>query len=398
MSGPDTPARGRGGSLRSAGKTSPPAADRSERETQSELARGDTTHLHFECVGCGASLEYAPGTRSLRCPHCGTEQAVPEPVGRIAEHRYDAWYSGPRKSVAMVGEFVFACTGCGARTESDNLSDRCQFCDAPLVAQPGPELIAPEAVVPFKLGQPEVQATFKKWVTSRWFAPSGLKKIGSTEKLTGTYLPHWTYDAATRTFYQGERGQYYYTTEHYTVTVDGRQESRTRKVRHTRWSSTSGTVQRAFNDVLVSGTNALPAEELTKLEPWSLYSAVPYQPAFLSGYRTLRYDTDPDSGLSVAKDKMEPAIDEDCRTDIGGDEQRVHSKDTRYSDVMFKLMLLPVWIAAYVYAGTSYRVLVNAHTGEVIGDRPYSVPKIVAAVAAAIALIVTIIVLYQLTR
>src|SRR5205085_1371646 len=77
-------------------------------------------------------------------------------------------------------------------------------------------------------------------------------------------------------------------------------------------------------------------------------------------------------------------IEKDCRHDIGGDEQRVTSVQTHYFDVMFKLMLLPVWIAAYLYAGKSFQVMVNAHTGEVVGQRPYSVWKILAAIVTAI--------------
>ncbi|MGZ4612798.1 MAG: hypothetical protein ACXV1K_06450, partial [Kineosporiaceae bacterium] len=84
----------------------------------------------------------------------------------------------------------------------------------------------------------------------------------------------------------------------------------------------------------------------------------------------------------------------DCRNDIGGDEQRVSSMDVRYADVMFKLVLLPIWIAAYLYAGRTFQVFVNAHTGEVVGERPYSFPKIFAAVAAALVVLGVVVTLY----
>jgi hypothetical protein len=99
---------------------------------------------------------------------------------------------------------------------------------------------------------------------------------------------------------------------------------------------------------------------------------VAYQPDYLAGYQTLRYDVEPDQGLQAAKQRMENVIEGDCRDDIGGDEQRVSSMDVRYAEVMFKLVLLPIWIAAYVYAGRTYQVFVNAHTGQVVGESPYS--------------------------
>ena len=47
--------------------------------------------------------------------------------------------------------------------------------------------------------------------------------------------------------------------------------------------------------------------------------------------------------------------------------------NTDYSDETFKHILLPIWMAAYKYGGKSYRFLVNGQTGEVQGERPYSV-------------------------
>jgi hypothetical protein len=66
--------------------------------------------------------------------------------------------------------------------------------------------------------------------------------------------------------------------------------------------------------------------------------------------------------------------------DIGGDRQRVHDIDTRVSEVTFKHVLLPVWLAAYKYRGKSYRFVVNGRTGAVQGERPWSGWKIAFAV------------------
>ncbi len=53
------------------------------------------------------------------------------------------------------------------------------------------------------------------------------------------------------------------------------------------------------------------------------------------------------------------------------------------------VVLLPLWLLAYRYSEKTYRVVVNASTGKVQGERPYSWVKItltvltVAAVVAA---------------
>ena len=47
---------------------------------------------------------------------------------------------------------------------------------------------------------------------------------------------------------------------------------------------------------------------------------------------------------------------------------------------------MPVWTAAYKYRGRSFRFVVNAQTGQVRGDRPWSRWKIAFAVLALAAL------------
>lgn len=114
---------------------------------------------------------------------------------------------------------------------------------------------------------------------------------------------------------------------------------------------------------------------------------MPYQPEFLAGYQTLRYEVEPPAGLEQFKQIAERQIERDCRDDIGGDEQRVTSMDTQWNAITFKLLLLPVWLAAYRFDNKTWQVMINARTGEVIGDRPYSVAKIVSAVIAALVVV-----------
>ncbi|RIV40080.1 hypothetical protein [Micromonospora radicis] len=358
-----------------------------------------TPPASFGCAGCGARVEHAPGTTALRCPYCGHQQQITGAGREVREHAYAQLATLARKPAASVGARVFACPGCGARTESDALAQRCQFCATPLVAdQTAGELIAPEAVLPFTVDRAGVRTALSTWCRSRWFAPNSLKKVSEAETLKGTYLPHWTFDARTVTDYRGQRGEHYYVTETYTVMVDGKAETRTRQVRHTRWYPASGTVRRDFDDVLVPATTHLPQQQLDQLTPWPLTEAVAYHGDYLAGYHALRYDTEPEAGLAAAKARMAPVVDRDCRTDIGGDEQQVTSAQTSYSDVTYKLMLLPVWIAAYLHHGRSYQVLVNARTGEVIGERPYSTAKIIAAALAALAVLAAIAVAVLLGR
>src|SRR5207247_10548566 len=98
---------------------------------------------------------------------------------------------------------------------------------------------------------------------------------------------------------------------------------------------------------------------------------------YLSGFRTDSYQIGLEQGFATARGMMWPRIVSTIESDIGGDEQRINRKDTRYRDITFKHVLFPVWISAYRYKAKIYRLLINARTGETQGDRPYSVIKYV---------------------
>ncbi|HET6154514.1 MAG TPA: hypothetical protein VFE15_16335 [Marmoricola sp.] len=350
--------------------------------------------LTSQCPSCGAQTTYQPGTTRLRCSSCGAERDIAASTSDITEHSFDDWVAkNPGAAIATVGAQTVKCSGCGAVSETTDLAGTCQFCKGALIATDHPAgLVAPEAVVPFGLAQKDAQKAFGAWISSRWFAPKALKKVGSAAGLKGTYIPHWTYDAHTETDYRGERGEHYYVTRTRSVS-DGKGGSRTEtyQEQETRWHPAAGHVNRDFDDVMVLGSHLLPEKKLHKMGPWTLGDAVPFQPEYLTGYSAVRYDVDPTTGADDAKQQMRSTVEGDCRRDIGGDEQRVATMDVSYSQTMFKLVLLPLWIASYLYQGKTWQVLVNANTGEVIGDRPFSKGKIALAIIAVLVVIAVIV-------
>jgi len=152
-------------------------------------------------------------------------------------------------------------------------------------------------------------------------------------------------------------------------------------------------VEVPFDDVLVCGSTTLPRPLIERLEPWDLPALKGFEPAYLSGFVAERYKLGLEEGFKVAEERMIPTIREAIESDIGGDEQRIGSMDVKHADVRFKHLLLPLWISSFRYKEKVYRFVVNARTGEVAGERPWSVLKIVLTVLAVIAVIVAIVVL-----
>ena len=284
------------------------------------------------------------------------------------------------------------CQSCGAKSifMPPEVAGRCEFCGVQIVAQPksADPILAPGGLLPFSVTQQDASAGLKQWLSTRWFAPNGLKQFAQPEAIHGVYLPFWTYDTSTKTYYTGQRGEHYYVTEtYYERDTQGNQVQRTRQVQHTRWYPASGTVLGAFDDLLVPATRSLSTDHLAALEPWGLEQLRPYNPAFLSGFKAQRYQVNLAEGFDEAKEKIAPAIQSDVRLDIGGDEQRIESLNTNYYNVTFKHLLLPVYAGAYQYNGKLFQIVVNGRTGEIQGDRPYSVWKITLLIVVILVLL-----------
>ncbi len=251
-------------------------------------------------------------------------------------------------------------------------------------------MLKPRSLLPFKVEEQRAQEHFQAWIKGRWFAPSALKRRALNPRgLKGIYVPYWTFDSNTTSFFSGERGIDHQVRETYTEREGEETLEKTRTVTKTRWEPAGGVVWKSFDDVLVLASTSLPKRYTDALEPWDLENLIPYDASFLSGFITERYQVSLEEGFEQAKDAMGRRIDEAARHDIGGDHQRVRHVRTRHSNVTFKHVLLPIWGNAYRHGGKTYLFVINGRTGEVQGERPYSMAKIamtVAAVAATVLL------------
>ena len=358
-------------------------------QQESEIPTADQTPepRRFPCAQCGASLEYAPGIDTLRCTHCGHENPIAAAAEPILEQDFRRTLRELASAAPASDHVVIHCDSCGASFSFDAGAHAglCPFCGAPAVAKTEQHRqLRVQALLPFRITRDQARAAFRTWLGQRWFAPSGLKDYARNDAaLAGLYVPYWTYDAETTTTYQGERGDDYQVQESYRAIENGQEVERTRLVTKTRWTLAAGAVARFFDDVLVLASRSLPRDVTERLEPWDLARLTPYQEAYLSGFRSEMYQVTLEQGFERAQEIMAPIIRRDIERDIGGDHQRIHAANTRYGDISFKHILLPIWMSAFRFRDKIYRFVVNGRTGEVQGERPYSPWKIAFAILLA---------------
>jgi hypothetical protein len=103
---------------------------------------------------------------------------------------------------------IISCHSCGAQIILDEniLVSDCSFCSSLLdsSAKNQTNRIKPEGILPFQISQLTANKQFKSWLNKQWLAPKGfIRESKLPDKLTGIYIPYWSFDADTVSDYEG---------------------------------------------------------------------------------------------------------------------------------------------------------------------------------------------------
>ncbi|GAB6107065.1 TFIIB-type zinc ribbon-containing protein [Fusibacter bizertensis] len=351
-------------------------------EVNVDELKADKTKVNM-CPSCGGKMNFDPEMGMLKCQYCNTTKEIDYQQGETVENPFKEAISEGVRSWSEDDIQTVVCKNCGAQIVFDKYSRAqfCNYCGSSHVSVQAPEqIIPPGYVVPFAVSEKKAGEAFKLWIGKRWFAPNKLKSSFKNNRLLGTYIPYWTFDTQTFNRYTAERGDYYYVTK--TRTVNGKTE--TYQERHTRWTSVSGNYERFFDDVLVSASNKVDTHILNKVDDFNLGGLVSYKPDFLSGFFAEKYSVPLDEGWTEGKSIVDQTLSNEITRRIGGDEVRFLNISTHYDDIMFKHILLPVWISSYLFGEKSYNFMINGQTGAVQGAYPKSWIKITLAIIAGL--------------
>lgn len=338
---------------------------------------------------------YDPSVRGLRCRHCSTQAPVPS-IGAPGPRELSLKDGLTRAPRGYGTETLrVECGACGAivNLAPEERASRCTYCASPTVVTkpPDPTLLQPESMIPFLVPQPQATSKFEGWLRGLWFRPGDLSRMARVEGIHGVYLPYWTFDADLESRWEAERGEYYYTTEHYTDEDEhGNTVHQTRQVQHTRWEPARGRRKDRHDDVLVCASKGVKEDLAAKLCTFDTGHLVPYSPGYLYGWRAEAYAVDLQSAWARGQGIIEAKQRELCAQDVGGDTHRNLEVENSFRRETFKHVLLPLFVLAYRYNGRPYQVLVNGQTGEVVGKAPLSVWKVMALVIPANLLVLLI--------
>jgi hypothetical protein len=342
----------------------------------------------------------------LLCAYCGHTSTVPTTQEAIQEHSLEMalqeMMDSPHETGYGDDNRSMKCENCGAvnTVDANVISTECAFCGSNKVVpqEEVTQVIKPESLLPFKVDQGKAVVLFRGWLGRGFFRPSPVKKIAkdAEAKLQGVYLPFWTFDAYTSSWWQAEAGHFYYENERYWATDDeGRRVERTRQVQKIRWVPASGSLQLYFDEVLVPATESVERAMIERVYPFDTKTLVPYEPGFLSGWGAEAYTIDLRGGWETGQAIIDQRVRMACANEVPGDTHRNLQVDTAFSNMTYKHVLFPVWIASYRYRGKVYHFLINGQTGEVQGQAPISWIRVALVVIVVIIILSLLFILFS---
>ena len=363
-----------------------------DTEKGAPLPTPESRSQAFPCSSCGGELHWDPGATEMKCPYCGSLVEVPKGGAfQAEEHDLMAFLEGhPKAQGYGVPMDEFTCKSCGAtaKVPGGRRDLNCPFCGTTYVfeAKSGSdEVLQPESVAPFAVSKESCLEKFKTWIGKGWFRPNDLKKLGKLDRITGIYMPYFTFDAQADSTWTAEAGYYYTVTERVAVTRDGKTEYEDRQVQKVRWEPASGRRSDFYDDVTVPAVSQQRLDLMSRVLPFDMKGLKPYDTRFLSGFSVLNAEVPLKQVYLVAKANMESDQVGRCSKNVPGDTQKDLRVQTLLSRQTFKHLMCPLWVGSFKYKAKVYAFLINGQTGALYGEKPWSWVKITLFVLSLIA-------------
>lgn len=348
-------------------------------EKNAEMAHSEGKLVRVEksadkkCPQCGAAMVFEPESQKFHCDFCDHREELENPVDS-AEKAEEIVFSEDIENSADcdwgLKNKVVHCKTCGADVVCDVLTsaDRCPYCDSVQVqVLDDTKVMAPGGVVPFKISEKEGRGKVQAWAKKLWMVPNEFTKQCQAGRMTGIYLPYWSFDCKINVSYSAEYG------------IDDVRESSSGNTKvKTHWHKYNGHLSFVWDDKLTPATNRHPKELLEQMSDkfGDTNEAVKYNPEYMAGFLAERYSIPLQTAWKGMEKQLNEAIKQEIEETLMSefDADRVSIKQYNYklSCHSFKYLLLPLWVTSFKQHNKNYNIFINGSTGEVTGDHPFS--------------------------
>lgn len=345
---------------------------------EQHLAQAET----FQCSQCGGHLQFNVHQQEVTCQFCGHVQQTAKLLAADASEQSIHKALLTQKGHIWADKHQnLACENCGAVSliPAGVTSDRCPYCGSNRmvrVAQ-AKDLVDPSLIALLKVDKDKAYERLRIWLSKGGLTPGKLVSHAERIHLQATYFPFWTFDGMLELSWRAEVNEGTNNNPH--------------------WVSVTGVETEVFDDIIIPGIKAQSRSELKKIEPFNLKDLVAFEPSYLAGWPALTYDFPLSKASLQARETVMRRIRTGLHSRVAGGREMRHLDHgaPNWHGMMFKLVLLPLWVGTYNYQGKKHRVLINGQTGKVSGARPRNYLKLLWV--ALIAILVAILLLILLT-
>ena len=360
----------------------------------------------YSCKNCGAELFFDPTIGKLHCEYCDSVfdpseyDYVPESDQAKGEARDEtvkqdlteeeikaAQEAGmtEAQAVAAAGDVestdestgdlvVYKCPHCKAEviTSKETVATTCVYCNRAITLEGNLSgAFKPDYVLPFTKTREDVEAAYQKLCGSSVLTPRTFSDKKNIKKIKGMYIPYWLYsftgDAKVQVLGRNMRVWVtkdieYTETESYRITEE-----------------VTGDFKRIPADALKGMDNTL----MDSIEPFDMKDLKKFNPAYLAGFYTQRWDDNAADNEKRAKERARKSLLDAATSSAGSYNQTViQSENFSWSKNIAESAMIPVWMMYTEYKGQNYIFGMNGQTGKLMGTIPKSPGRLIGIMAS----------------
>lgn len=309
-----------------------------------ETAMG--TGQRFVCPNCGGRLGYTANGQGLECEHCGYVQgASPDRETEVSEQDFVVGISTAKGHQRPVAARTFECPACGATylLAPETLSLICAHCDSTysMIEPATREVIAPEAILPFKTNKPQAERILREWLKA-----NGIERNLQVEVPVGVYLPVWTFD------------------------IGGEARWTAREYVNEKWVTVRKEKAVFHDDLWVPSGKPLPAGFEEVIEGYRGQALEAFKPKYLANWLAETYQVSMADAALRARGQALHLTTAQIRADLPLSYRELKVSSLGLVLLSFKLILAPAWICHYRVSGKKYEAVVSGAGENVAGRLP----------------------------
>lgn len=325
--------------------------------------------LDNKCPACGAKITFNPKNQKWDCEYCGSKFTLEEMQkynNASSEEANSNAAEAKKVEKKLDGLDTYKCKNCGAEVIADEQTTAtfCVYCGSTTILKDKiTEGIAPTKIIPFKNVKEDAITAFKGLAKNRPLMPKLFNDPKNIEKISGVYIPFWTYDLRVA-------GNIDFTFNEITTWSDYNYNYTKTDTYLAKRNSDMN-----FERILVDGSSRFDDDLMDSLEPFDYTGLIDYNHAYLSGFLAEKYDVE----KNVAKERadtraMNTAIDT-TKESVPKSGVTVSKNNLAVTRLQDDYILLPVWMVNIKYNGKNYTFAMNGQTGKIVGNIPLNIPK-----------------------